>query len=84
MAFDAGDSTDNVGIASYEWNFGDGTSGTGITTTHEFANAGTYTVKLTVEDAAGNQATDTIPSQYSQQKVSQHGSWRQLASQQWA
>jgi PKD repeat protein len=60
VAFNAGNSTDSVAIASYEWNFGDGTSGTGITTTHEYADAGTYTVTLTVRDAAGNQAADTF------------------------
>jgi PKD repeat protein len=49
-----------VGIASYAWDFGDGASATGRTTTHEYANADTYTVTLTVEDAAGNQATDTM------------------------
>jgi len=59
VAFDGGGSTDNVGIASYAWDFGDGASATGRTTTHEYANAGTYTVTLAVEDAAGNQATDT-------------------------
>jgi parallel beta-helix repeat protein len=59
VSFDAGGSTDNVGIVSYEWNFGDETSGTGKTATHEYANTGTYTVTLTVQDAAGNQATDT-------------------------
>jgi len=58
--FDASGSTDNVGIVSYEWNFGDGTTGTGKTTTHTYASADTYTVTLTVKDAAGNTATHQI------------------------
>jgi PKD repeat protein len=60
VTFDAGGSTDNVGIVSYEWNFGDGTTGAGKTTTHTYANQETYTVTLTVKDSAGNSATDTI------------------------
>lgn len=60
VSFDASSSTDNVGIVSYEWNFGDGTTGSGKTTTHTYANAGTYTVTLTVKDAAGNTATHQI------------------------
>lgn len=60
VAFDGGGSTDNVGIVSYAWDFDDGTSETGRTTTHEYANPGTYTVTLTVEDTAGNQATNTV------------------------
>jgi len=58
--FDASGSSDNVGITSYEWDFGDETKGTGKTTTHTYANTGTYAVKLTVKDEAGNAATDTI------------------------
>jgi parallel beta-helix repeat protein len=60
VSFDAGGSADNVGIVSYEWDFGDETSGTGKTATHEYTDAGTYTVTLTAKDAAGNQATDTM------------------------
>lgn len=59
VTFDAGESTDNVGIVSYEWNFGDGTSGTGKTATHAYSNLGTYTATLTVKDSAGNTDTDT-------------------------
>jgi PKD repeat protein len=58
--FDAGGSSDNVGIVSYEWNFGDGTTATGKTTTHIYTILGPYTVTLTVKDAAGNTATDSL------------------------
>ncbi|WP_284550857.1 PKD domain-containing protein, partial [Aestuariimicrobium sp. T2.26MG-19.2B] len=35
------------------WDFGDTTTGTGITTSHTYTTAGTYQVKLTVTDNAG-------------------------------
>jgi len=60
ITFDASASSDNVGIVSYEWDFGDGATGTGETTTHTYDNAGTYTVSLTVKDAAGNVGTHQI------------------------
>ena len=58
--FDAGNSTDNAGIVSYTWDFGDGTTGTGKTVTHTYNASGTYTATLTVTDAAGNSQTDSI------------------------
>jgi len=60
VAFDASGSTDNVAIVSCEWNFGDGTTDTGITCNHTYTEPGNYTVTLTVKDAAGNLDTDTI------------------------
>jgi PKD repeat protein len=55
VAFNASTSTDpNNDIASYTWNFGDGTSATGITASHIFTTAGTFLVNLTVRDSANN------------------------------
>ena len=52
--FDASSSTTtNATILKYQWNFGDGDSGTGIATTHSFDDAGTFVVTLTVTDSIG-------------------------------
>ena len=56
--FNGSSSYDNDGtIASYSWIFGDGSFGTGQTTTHIYSSEGIYTVKLTITDDDG--ATDT-------------------------
>jgi hypothetical protein len=54
FAFNGSGSTDNIGIASYIWDFGDGTTGMGTSPTHKYANTGTYVTTLTVVDLAGN------------------------------
>lgn len=54
VRFDASASSDPDGtIVSYEWAFGDGNTGTGRTTTHTYADAGSYTPRLTVTDERG-------------------------------
>ena len=61
VAFDASTSTNGgtscLTLCSYSWDFGDGTSGTGLTTTHQFRVAGTFSVTLTVTDPRGASAT---------------------------
>ena len=54
VVFDASGSTDNRGIASYAWDFGDGTTGTGVMpAAHTYTGCGSYVVKLTVTDYWG-------------------------------
>ena len=46
-------------IRSYDWDFGDGSTGSGPTVQHTYTAAGTYTVLLTVTDDAGRVSTAT-------------------------
>jgi len=55
VAFDASGSTDDRGIASYGWDFGDGSTGTGVAITHTYENAGVFVATLTVTDLFGNE-----------------------------
>ncbi|MGD9222022.1 MAG: PKD domain-containing protein [Desulfobacteraceae bacterium] len=52
-------SSDSDGsIASYQWNFGDGTSSSQANPSHTYATGGTFSVSLTVTDNCGD--TDTV------------------------
>lgn len=56
---DATASTDGDGtLVSYAWDFGDGTTASGVTATHTYAT-GTYTITLTVTDNSGLTSTAT-------------------------
>jgi MYXO-CTERM domain-containing protein len=58
LAFDASGSKDSDGtIASYAWDFGDGTTATGAQATHAYQDPGFYTVRLTVTDNLGARST---------------------------
>ena len=60
VEFDASDSSDPDGtIASYEWEFDDGATATGVTPTHTYGDPGQYDVTLTVTDEDGAIATET-------------------------
>ena len=52
----------NGTMASYDWDFGDGTTGSGVTVTHTFVQDGAFTVRVTVTDNDGltDSATFTV------------------------
>jgi large repetitive protein len=52
--------SDDAADATHEWNFGDGTTAAGRYVEHVFANAGLYTVTLTVTDDCGDSSVDQM------------------------
>ena len=60
MYFNAAESTSPSGIASYDWEFGDGDRASRDRTEHTFSAAGTYVVRLTITDNQGRTATTTV------------------------
>ena len=61
VTFDGSGSSDADGdTLTYSWDFGDNSQGTGVAPTHVYADNGVYTVKLTVDDGHGYQASDTM------------------------
>ena len=61
MSFNGSASYDSDGlIVSYLWDFGDGTTGTGVTVDHVYQNGGTYNVTLVVMDEDGSIGQDVV------------------------
>jgi len=60
VSFDGSTSFDPDGtIAGYAWDFGDGSTGSGVTPSHSYSIAGIYTAKLNVTDNSGSTAVTT-------------------------
>jgi len=54
VTFNASSSTSPNGpIVDYAWDFGDGTTGGGVSVTHTYTVKGVYTITLTVKDSSG-------------------------------
>jgi PKD repeat protein len=61
VSFNGSGSSDADGtITSYAWTFGDGATGTGVTTSHSYATAGTYAPQLLVTDNKGATSSTTL------------------------
>jgi PKD repeat protein len=60
-SFDASASTGAAPL-SYSWNFGDGTTGSGVNPSHTYDGSGSFVVTLTVTENGGGQdgASSTI------------------------
>jgi hypothetical protein len=57
---DASKSFDYGTIVSYEWNFGDGTNGTGAVVSHSYNKQGTYQLTLEVTDSNDLSSSETL------------------------
>jgi PKD repeat protein len=57
--FNAATTTGPAPIATYSWNFGNGSTGSGVTAQTTYAAPGSYTVTLTVVDTVGRTSTIT-------------------------
>ncbi len=81
-SFDASTSTADPesAIAAYAWDFGDGSTGQGPTASHTYASAGSYTARLTVTDALGQQSSTTVPALITQGNLVGLAAGRQVAS----
>lgn len=59
ISFDGSASSDRDGDAlTYSWDFGDGSTGTGVTPSHAYAYGGTFEVRLSASDGRGGTNSD--------------------------
>src|SRR5947208_12860 len=62
VTFDGSGSSDPDGDPlTYQWTFGDGATGSGVTPTHVYAASGSYTAMLVVSDGMATSSTSTTP-----------------------
>ncbi len=61
VTFDGTASTDDVGVVSWAWDFGDGAVGSGSTATHAYTRKGVLLAILTVTDDLGLTDSRTTP-----------------------
>ena len=54
------DASATTNATSYSWNFGDGTTGSGVKVSHQFARNASYTVRLTATGAGGSSTTTKL------------------------
>jgi heat shock protein HslJ len=59
ITFDGSASTGQVPLVAYNWNFGDGSTGTGAVVQHVYTSPATYNVVLVVTDERGGDDTET-------------------------
>src|SRR5439155_1314871 len=52
--------TSGVGVATCNWTFGDGATGTGCTTTHAYASQGTFTASVTSTERAKERSLQAL------------------------
>ena len=71
VQLDGSDSSDDGSIVSWEWDMGDGATGSGETITHTYGSTGTYSVQLTVTDNEG--ATHSVSQDVTVSETSSEG-----------
>ncbi len=75
ISFDASNSSEPDGddIVSYEWDFGDGTNGNGVSVEHTYSYIGNYTVNLIITDSQDKTSTISTYANISIQTPDQNG-----------
>ncbi len=72
--FDASSSYDTDGsVTSYQWDFGDGLTSSGVNVVHNYTTTGSYTVSLTVTDDYGLSSEDSLSVAVTEESSSEDG-----------